>query len=473
MADEKLDPIRLSGWDFATWRAASEDPIMRSTMIGLIIMEGSPDWDRLVDRYERASRQVPVLRQKVVEGPVPWANPRLIIDPDFDLSFHLRRFRMAEGSTWDDVLDECRRQSMTDFDRNRPLWRVTVLEGLPGGLSALITKLHHAVADGQGAIQLGAALVDLNEEGFDLGPMPRAPQGEHLSSLSFAELMVRDNVDWMFRNLRSAASNSLPTALRFLQQPGEAVHELLSLGDSLARFMRPPASQLSPIMTGRSINYHYGAFQLPFGQIRTAAKAVGHTVNDAYLAAVAEALGEYHRRLGHPVAQLNMNMPISLRKSDDFGQNAVTIAHFTVDTEEQNPTALMDGIAKSVAQWRSEPALGFADQLAEISRFIPFEVISRAATASDVTASNVPGPPVEVWLAGARVLELVPLPPPIGAAVFVALLTYNGQATIGVAMDDKAVTDHVLLMECMRHGFEVVTGLPVPPWNPVALAHKA
>ena len=99
-------------------------------------------------------------------------------------------------------------------------------------------------------------------------------------------------------------------------------------------------------------------------------------------------------------------------------------------------------------------------------------MISKAATASDVTASNVPGPPVEVWLAGARVLELVPLPPPIGAAVFVALLTYNGQATIGVAMDDKAVTDNVLLMECMRHGFEVVTGLPVPVWNPVTLAEK-
>ena len=146
---------------------------MRSTMIGLTIMDGPPNWERLVDRYERASRMVPVLRQKVVEGPVPWANPRLIIDPDFDLSFHLRRFRMAEGSTWEDVLDECRRQSMTDFDRNRPLWRVTVLEGLPGGLSALITKLHHAVADGQGAIQLGAALVDLSEEGFDHQfPMP-------------------------------------------------------------------------------------------------------------------------------------------------------------------------------------------------------------------------------------------------------------------------------------------------------------
>ena len=123
---------------------------MRSTMLGLLILDSEPDWERLVDRYERASRQVPILRQKIVEGPVPWANPRLIVDPDFDLSFHLRRFRVASKAGWAEVLDECRRQSMTDFDRDRPLWKVTVLEGLPGGKAAVITKLHHAVADGQG-----------------------------------------------------------------------------------------------------------------------------------------------------------------------------------------------------------------------------------------------------------------------------------------------------------------------------------
>jgi diacylglycerol O-acyltransferase / wax synthase len=473
MTDKQLAPVRLSGWDFATWRAASEDPIMRSTMLGLLLLESEPDWDRLVDRYERASRQVPILRQRILEGPVPWANPRLVVDPDFDLSFHLRRFRMPAGATWEDVLEECRRQSMTDFDRDRPLWKVTVLEGLPGGKAALISKLHHAVADGQGAIQLGAALMDLSPEGFDLGPMPRAPRGEHISSLSFAELMVRDNVEWVFDTTRRLAGGAVPVATRFLQDPGDAVRQLMQVGDSVLRMVRPPSSQLSPIMTGRSINYHYGAFQLPFQQIRSAAKAVGHTVNDAYLASVAEGMGEYHRRQGAPVSHLNLNMPISLRKSDDFGQNAVTVAHFTVNTDAADPVELMTEISRTVSKWRAEPALGLADQLAEISRFIPFEIIASAATASDVTASNVPGPPVEVYLAGAKVEELVPLPPPIGAAVFVALLTYDGQATIGIAMDDKAVADRDLLMECMRAGFEKVTGAPVAQWDPFASAAPA
>ena len=141
---------RLGGWDFATWRMASDDPVMRSTIIGLLVLEGSPDWDQLCDRFERATRLSPVLRSKVVEGPLDLQTPRVVVDPDFDLGYHMRRFSMP-GARWTDVLTEARRQSMTDFDKERPLWRMTLIEDLPDGKAALIVKLHHAIADGQGA----------------------------------------------------------------------------------------------------------------------------------------------------------------------------------------------------------------------------------------------------------------------------------------------------------------------------------
>ena len=167
-----VPPRRLSGFDFATWRSAANDPTMRSPIIGLIALDSSPDWDHLVERFDRASRVAPILRQKVLEGPTDILSPRLVIDPDFDLSFHMRRFRVADPGSWDQVLDETRRQSMTDFDLARPLWRVTLLEGLQGGRAALIVKLHHAIADGQGAMMLGATVIDLSPGEQDLGPMP-------------------------------------------------------------------------------------------------------------------------------------------------------------------------------------------------------------------------------------------------------------------------------------------------------------
>ena len=76
---------RLGGWDFATWRMATDDPVMRSTIIGLLVLETNPDWDMLCDRFERASRLAPVLRSTVVEGPLNLQTPRVGVDPDCDL----------------------------------------------------------------------------------------------------------------------------------------------------------------------------------------------------------------------------------------------------------------------------------------------------------------------------------------------------------------------------------------------------
>lgn len=464
---------RLSGWDFATWRSSTDDPVMRSTMIGLLILEKAPDWNRLVDRYERASRTVPILRKRIVEGPVSIANPRLVIDPEFDLSFHMRRFTAAEGTTWHDLLDECRRQSMTDFDRDRPLWRVTVLEGLPGGKAAVISKLHHAIADGQGALQLGAALVDISPEGFDLGPMPDAPEAVTLTPRHFAEIMVQDNTEWLLHTAREVVEGAVPTVINALTSPHETVEKISETVGSLLRFANTPTSPLSPVMHRRSINYHFDNFEVRFRDLRDGAKRYGHTVNDGFLAAISFGMRDYHEKLGSPVDELHINMPISTRGAEDGAQNAVSIARFDLPTNFSDLTKLMDSLSVTVKRMRAEPALDYTNQLGEISRFIPKELLTQAAQASDVTASNVPGPPIPVYLAGAKVEAMVPMPPPIGAAVFVALLTYAGKAAVGVAMDDAAITDRALLMRCLRDGFERVTGTPVIDGDQFAAGDRA
>jgi len=461
---------RLSGWDYATWRSATEDPIMRSTMIGLLVLDKSPDWDALLERYDRASRTVPILRKRIVEGPVGIANPRLVIDPNFDLSFHLRRFRVTEGTGWQDVLDEARRQSMTDFDNQRPLWRITLLEGLPGGRAALISKLHHAIADGQGAMQLGAATVDLSAESPDLGPMPEAPESVVLTPRGFAEIMVQDNSEWVLHTATRLIKGAVPAILDALTAPQETVERISETVSSLARMANTPTSPLSPLMRKRSINYHFGNFDIAFADLRAAGKSRGHSVNDAFLAAVSIGMSEYHKALGEPVDELNINMPISTRNKGAQAQNAVTIARFELPTNISDVSSLMDNLQDSVRRLRAEPSMDYTNQLGEMSRFIPRELLTIAAQASDVTASNVPGPPIPVYLAGAKVEAMVPLPPPIGAAVFVALLTYNGTASLGVAMDDAAITDRDLLMSCLRAGFAEVIGKPVPATNPLEQA---
>ena len=458
---------KMSSWDFATWRLASDDPVMRSTIIGLLLLESAPDWDRLVDRFDRASRTAIVLRQKVVEGPIGYETPRMVVDSDFDLSFHLRRFRMPARSRWADVLEDARRQSMTDFDRDRPLWRVTVLEGLSDGKAAVIVKLHHAIADGQGAVMLGAALFDFAAGDVDLGPMPLEPTPAEAEAAGL-DAVIKDNLGWVSKTAADVISGLGPAALAAMKDPGATANRVLKTAGSLLRMTKIPLCPLSPLMTQRSTNYHFDTFDMKFSDIRAKAKAQEATANDVFLASIAEGLGEYHRRMGKPVEKLRVNMPISLRKSGDGGmENSVTIARFELPVAESNPLEVMAEVGRTVKRWRKEPALAMADQLAELSRLIPPELISAVAQASDLTASNVPGVPVPVWLAGARVVRMYPLVATIGAAVNVTMLTYNGTASVGISTDDAAVDDREELIRCLRAGFRTVTGKPVATGTPL------
>lgn len=449
---------RLGGWDFATWRMATDDPVMRSTIIGLLVLETSPNWDVLCERYERATRLAPVLRSIVVEGPLDLQTPRVVVDPNFDLAYHMRRFSMPKGSGWDDVLAEARRQSMSDFDKDRPLWQVTVLEDLPDGKSALIMKLHHAIADGQGTVQLGLALFDFAPEGTDLGPMPPEPEPAVLDNSGFMQAVIRNNVGWVTKAAEDAVKGIGPLALFAIKSPKQLIGQVVETAASLVRFTKIPLplGPLSPLMQARSLNYHFATIDTDFAQFRAVAKQRDRTVNDLFLAAISVGMHRYHEKMGRPVDKLRMNMPISLRTSEEQ-TNAVTIARFEIPVSDAIDDVL-EAAANTVRSWRAEPALKLSDYLAELSRFLPPELVSAAAQTSDLTASNVPGVPVPVWLAGAKVERMYPLVGTIGAAINITMLTYEGTASVGVSTDDAAVDDQQELVASLRYGFGEVLG---------------
>ena len=457
-----ISPRRLSGFDFATWRSASNDPTMRSPMIGLVALESSPDWSTLVDRFDRASRVAPILRQKVLEGPADILSPRLVIDPDFDLSFHMRRFRMADPGSWEQVLDEARRQSMANFDLDRPLWRVTLIEGLEDGRAALIIKLHHAIADGQGAMMLGATVIDLDPRPQDLGPLPPAPSAAPMDSAGFLGTAVVDASSFLVKSVKDVADSALPIAGRALRDPVGAAEDVLDVLKSISKFMALPTAPMSPVMRGRSINYHFITMDVPMAELKAASKPHGVSLNDAFMAGVTGGLRIYHERRDEPVEVLRCNMPISLRNPDRPAQNAVTIARFEVPVDILDPVARMRAIREIVGSWRDEPALHLVDPLAEVGyRLMPSDLVTATAQHSDFTASNVPGIPVPLYAGGAEVLRAYPLVPTLGAAVNITMLTYAGTwCSLGITTDDAAIPDPDAFVRCLGQGFAEVGAKP-------------
>ena len=155
-----------------------DDPLLRSTILAITLLEGTPDWEYLRARMDRASRALPMFRQRVQPPPLrlgpPWRTPA----PDFDLDYHLRRIRAPQPADWRGVLDFAQTSLMAAFDRDRPLWEFTLIEGLDGGRSAFVTKLHHCLADGIAGVQIAALVVDADASMPAIEPLgPLLPVG--------------------------------------------------------------------------------------------------------------------------------------------------------------------------------------------------------------------------------------------------------------------------------------------------------
>src|SRR6476661_2888784 len=156
--------------DAFAW-AMESDPRLRSTVVAVILLDRSPDWDELRYRFDVISRKFPVFRQRVAESPPP-APPRWEDCPDFDLDFHMRRVTAPTPGTLVSVLELARLAEMEAFDRARPLWQATLIDELANGEAALLWTVHHALTDGVGGVQIATTLFDSAERPQQQGNPP-------------------------------------------------------------------------------------------------------------------------------------------------------------------------------------------------------------------------------------------------------------------------------------------------------------
>src|SRR2546425_1568620 len=154
---------RMSDADALMW-GVEKDPLLRSTIIAIAVLDRAPDRERLLERMDRASRLIPRLRQRVAPSPVIPAPPRWVVDPNFDLRYHVRFVRAPAPGTQRTLFDLAAIVGMQGFDRARPLWEFVVVEDLADGRAALIQKVHHSITDGVGGIKLAMTMLDLERD---------------------------------------------------------------------------------------------------------------------------------------------------------------------------------------------------------------------------------------------------------------------------------------------------------------------
>ena len=458
--------------DAFAW-AMEHDASLRSTVVTIIMLDRSPDWDVLVDRFERIGRAVPMFRQRVVEMPPP-APPLWEVDPDFDIDFHVRRVIAPHPGTLDTVLEMARRAEMDEFDRARPLWETTLVDELADGGSALICKLHHSLTDGIGGVQIAMLLFDLTEEPRDLGPLPPEPEAARPGRLDGVRHVLQYDAGLVTKLAREVVTDVPVAAAKAMLHPRRATRDAVEMAASVYRTVRPINQTASPIMKDRHLVRKLGVHEVPMPALREAAHLAGGTLNDAFLAGVTGGLRRYHSHHGVDVADLHVTMPVSIRRdADPVGGNRLTLMRFDLPAGVVDPAERIKQIHVRAGAVRDERSLPYTQLIAGGLNLLPRWYIAAILRHVDFLASDVPGIPMPVYLGGAAVRVQYPFGPTIGAGVNVTLMSYVDTCAMGINVDTGAIPDYDVFYECLVAGFDEVLALAAPAESAVPAQRSA
>ena len=463
-ADASGPASDLGAFDLLMHRGEA-NPRTRSGIMALEILDSTPDWDRLRARFDNASRKVLRLRQKVVMPTLPTGPARWVVDPDFNLDFHVRRVRVPEPGTLREVLDLAEVILQSPLDISRPLWSVTLVEGLAGGGAATLLHLSHAVTDGVGAATMFAEIYDLEPSPPDK-PAPPMPVPQDLSP---NELM-RDGINQLpgaiVGGILDAVSGGLGLVGRMARSPGSALFGAIDYARSGRRMVRR-AAEPSPLLRRRSLSTRTEAIEMKLGDLHRAARAMEGSINDAYLAGLCGALRLYHEALGVPINSLPMAVPVNLRaEADPAGGNRFAGVNLAAPVGVVDPAVRIQKIRKQMIQRREEAAIDMIGAVAPLLALLPdaaLEAVSGSLVDSDVQASNVPSYPGDTYIAGAKVLRQYGIGPLPGVALMVVLISRGGYATITARYDRAAIAHPELFARCLRRGFDEVLALAPGP----------
>lgn len=436
-----------------------ETPSMPMHVGGVAIFEAPHgfDYETLVELIRSRIPLVPRYRQKVRWVPGGVGNPVWIDDGDFDISYHVRRAALPRPGTEQQLKDFVARVQSRPLDRARPLWEFYLVEGLKGGRIAIMTKTHHAMVDGISAVDMGQVILDPTPEPAAAPADDWTPAREP----SGAELVGGVLGGWLRKpteiveSVRAEASN----VQTVLTRAAGVASGLLSYAVSTAR---PAPETPWNVSVGQQRRFAMARTELDdYKRIR---KSHGGTVNDVVLAVVAGALRGWLQTRGDNVASgmtLRAMVPVSVRGDTPAAVLGNKVSTFFVDLPvgESNPVIRLSQVTYAMTGLKESGQSIGAEALIGLGGFAPPTLVALGARAAaalskrlfNVIVTNVPGPQIPLYAAGARMLEMYPVVPLVpNQALTVGLASYNGGVFYGINADRDALPDVDVLATCIE-----------------------
>jgi len=421
----------------------------------------------------------PVLRRKLWWMPLNLANPAWV-DAEPDLAEHIVEVPLRKGAGLAELEAEVARLHTVLLDRKRPLWKFHVFEGLAPAADgarrvALYTQLHHAAVDGQAAVALANAILDASPAGRPIDK--RTSTRSKVYRLEMTEM------------LRGVLGGQAQKVARIIRELPDTVSTLGGaakgvLGSSALLGGKGGAGNVA-LAPRTALNANVGdtrAFatvSLPLAELKALGRHADATVNDMVLMVCSSALRRYFaKRRTLPKKSLIAAVPVSLReKGDTASDNQASMSLVSLGTHIADPRKRLAHIQRATAAMKSTmgslksvlptdfPSLGVPWLLeAATALYGKAKVAERIPQVANVVISNVPGPPVPLYLAGGRLLTMYPTSIVVhGMALNITLQSYDAHLDFGLMADGRAMPDVRELADAMRIAFDDMRALPGEP----------
>ena len=427
---------------------AQEGPTAHMHIGAVTVFEGAaPGYEELADHVRGRLHLVPRFRQKLAFPPVETGRPLWIDDPNFNLEYHVRDTALPAPGSEAQLRALAARIHSQALDRSKPLWELWLVHGLEGDRFALITKTHHALVDGISGVDLATVLFDLAPVPSEIGhpDTPWTPQP------------TPNRVDLAARGVRGLLNLPLEAGARALgaaAHPNEALQGTREALEGVGEIVWAALNPAPPTPLNVEIGPHRRLVWVrhDLADFKRVKDALGGTVNDVVLAAVAGALQKWLRSRGVRTEGLELRalVPVSIRGRDEHHRlgNRIAAMRGPLPVYVEDPAARLQVVRHAMDGLKdSKQALG-AEVLAGMQALAPPTIFAQASRLNfstrlfNLLVTNVPGPQFPLYLLGRKLQDLFPVAfLPKNHALAVAIMSYDGGMDFGLLGDYDAMPD--------------------------------
>lgn len=447
------------------WYAEAAIPQLRPLVAGLFILDRPPDRQRFHASVRRLVARMPRLRHRVLENRLPMTLPRWGEDHSFDLDYHLRRIVLPRPATQRHLFDFAGAIFATPLDHLRPLWEAYLIEGLKEDRAAFFLKVHHSVMDGVGSVALFDALTQADRSERVHAPRHRARGSTDVADQADVMALGRD---WLW-NTATGLAGALSAGAEAIRRPQEALGQLRRTAYGMRRLIDDLRAPVSPDpLTARAtgVGRRLDGLTFSLSHMRLLKDALGVTLNDLVLAIVSGALGRYNRGRGIQLAAMRCMVPVNVRQGHERAAlgNRVTAFMVQLPVGERDFTRRLELIRAQTNVAKGDGQTQGYQLLMQAVSLVPAELFRVAAQSArgrlHLICSNVPGPPVQRFLAGAKVEVVYPYAPiMLGTPLSIALISYGDAYTVGIDSDPASIPDPERLRQYIEAEMKELEGL--------------